>query len=451
MADFHRDGKQLAKGDIVLINGLQNKIQLNNKFASVFSFGHGKNHDRYRIDTVNGNEQKRVLVKKENLQLGWSYSLTKLPKNSYGSEITFRCKACNGHIPYESKIMVSCSKCMSLYYCSIRCRDSHAEEHQLCCPAYAITLKESNKLAFQRLGSLQFDMKPIVHAQSPAVFGDWKHVQYEALSYSLLKYDMQQNPRIIKSWNEWYEFHRTPLSHPIAKDFHNVMTIYWALIQNGVEPNHKGEITVHLIGVGDSELTHDLHDFDELQLLLPYCNITFICFGPDAPSKIGPKVRRSNTFYFYKMLYEKETVAKVVKAHYKTADIVIGLNTGFATSDGPDSPTSGWPKALLYIVECRVPAFFTDYTMTCVLIQDSMVAISCGAQLSDIQPNPFVQPSMVFGTPGRVLSFYNNWMFTINTNGNRISKFRHNPLKYRLSEQSKEYRQMMDSFCKQHA
>ena len=462
-ADFLGGRKQLVKGDIVLIDGLQNKTELNDKFATVFSYGHGKDHDRYRVLVADCKEQKGVLIKRSNLHIVWLNALTQLQRiehclmlqhkqrigHLFDSILSYYCKACGGPIHSESKIMISCSKCMSVYFCSIHCRDSHAEDHKLDCPAYVITLKESNKWALRRLGSLQFDiMSSILSVPSSNAFEDWIHVQYGVLNYCLMKFEMQQNPTIIKSWEEWYEFHRTPLSHPIAKHFHNVMTIYWALIQNGLKPDYKGEITVHLIGVANSELKQGLHDFDELQLLLPYCNITFICFGPETPNKTDSKVvRRSNTFYFYKELYQRETVAKVVKAQYQTADIVIGLNTGFGTVDGPHSPISGWPKALLYVLECKVPAFFTDFTMTCVLIQDCRTATECGGRLNDVQPNPFFQPCMVFATPGRVLSFHNNWIFTINPKGQRISKFRLNPLQYRLSKESKQYRRMMEAMC----
>ena len=60
---------------------------------------------------------------------------------------------------------------------------------------------------------------------------------------------------------------------------------------------------------------------------------------------------------------------------YRKPDIVIGLNPGFGNYGGQ------WTPALKYILDLKVPAFFTEYTVASVLMSNAVGADWAGGEI----------------------------------------------------------------------
>eukprot|EP01084_Bolivina_argentea_P065349 119112_1 len=406
-----------AVHDMILIHGLKSKPTLNDKFATIKAYSSTKGRYQVRLQLPD-NKELNLLLKPDNLKLIYPNKWIKLAsKVCKGIE----CSICSSSLSISN--IISCPNCMSIYYCSNTCMKNH-NNHTDLCTAYKQTIYTKYDMFHQRLGYFTFN----VFDKKLSVNGIWMQTQLykDYISHrneidETLISSMINNPKLLKSWKTWYEFHEIPATLPVAMRYYNPMTVYW-IVQKELALSTDTNVycIIHLIGVSVAEC-NTLYEWSELILLYPRCTFIFICFGPDIPVKwvkngVFKLAEGILEFYFYPFLYDKKNINQYVNARYRIPNFVIGLNAGLGQCDG------SWECAVKYIVKNQISAYFTEYALHKVLLECVSLVKECGGSVGFIEHNPFVAPCIMLdeNKSQRCYRIGNNVIYGVNVNKQKV-------------------------------
>lgn len=398
--------------DLVVIHDLKSKATLNSKFATIRAYSSAKG--RYQVCLHHQGKELNILLKPDNLKLIYPSKWIKLAsKVCKGIE----CSICSASIAIPN--IISCSNCMSIYYCSDKCMREDSK-HADTCHVYKQSICQTYEMFIQRVNYFKFN----VLNTKLSINGKWMQTQlYKDYIVHRNEIDetlfskMIEDPKLLKTWQAWYEFHEIPDALPVAMRYYNPLTVYW-IVQKELTLSKDTNVycIIHLVGVNSAEC-NTLYEWSELVLLYPRCTFIFICFGPDIPVKwvkdgVFKLAEGILEFYFHPCLYDKENIDEYVDARYRKPNFVIGLNAGLGLCDGL------WKSVLKYIVKNQIKAYFTEDSMHKVLLSSVPLVNENGGAVECIEYNPFAAPRILLGEnkSQRCHRVSNNVIYGINVN-----------------------------------
>eukprot|EP01084_Bolivina_argentea_P092155 165826_1 len=456
-ADDTKSNTEYQCGDIVLISNLQSMAQYNGLFGEVINYISEKG--RYHITLVSKDNKKRsLLIKPVNLSMIFSikYDHKIMDHNKISRKFCFFCEK----ITEVCKIL-PCMQCRSIFYCSKKCLEKNASDHNIFCDSYKTFAKTEYKLLCKKDKLFDFDNILLYSdhmSQSSWLWwltqmellnqGLWKRLYddgsikfgefnpneiFDPFTYSINNLliptfaatDIVKSDIIIKTWKKYHKIKNISLASPFAHWMSYVMTIYYGLTQyvNSkpiIKVKEMKSIVIHMIGV---EIEIDLLLlYKELLCLLPGYNFYIYMFGKNKNvsnkflnkgKQMTYKIRKSGGFVrfnIFKTDYCERNVKYCIekKEHY-LADIVIGLNIGISH----DFP--GWFDAMKFINKYKIRSLFTEYFNSSIKRNELNFNRFLKVNMTrKYIVNPFGSPLTNFEMGGKLSSITNGFIFTIN-------------------------------------
>lgn len=187
---------------------------------------------------------------------------------------------------------------------------------------------------------------------------------------------------MLKTWTDYYEHRKLPLSSPVAVVLSIPLTLYYVLTQ--IVQNHKrikNKKHLELFILNPTKQLDQLVVFEELAHLIPNVTFSFTFVGPSVPSDMEYKPQNSRC----KFNFRRENFHEIAKLPQQP-------DLAYAPNAGLDLNEEIWKLNLMRLVQQKIPSIFTEETETSTLNSTRMFAANGGHEGFQMHINPFRSP-----------------------------------------------------------